>query len=76
MGFLGHVILFFAAGFTGYLMNADRGNSLGVFLLLALPILGVYFVGWWALLTVFVGLIFGGRVFWSSVTSRRGGPEE
>lgn len=76
MIFLGHVVLFFFAGFTGYLMNADRSNSFGIFLLIALPIAGVYFLGWWALLTAFVGLIFGGRVFWGSIASRRGGPGE
>ena len=41
-------------------MNVDRGNGFGVFLLIALPIAGVYFLGWWAVLTFIVGAIFGG----------------
>ena len=76
MTFLGNALLFFLAGFTGYLMNADRGNSFGVFLLIALPIAGVYFLGWWALLTFIVGAIMGGRVFWESVKSGRNRTED
>jgi len=76
MTFIGHALLFNFAGFTGYLMNADRGNSFGVFLLIALPVAGVYFLGWWALLTFFVGVIFGGKVFWKRVNSGRNGPEK
>jgi len=40
MTFLGHALLFFFAGFRGYLMNAYRGSSFGVFLLIAAPVLG------------------------------------
>lgn len=76
MTFIGNALLFYLAGFMGYLMNADRGNSLGVFLLIALPVAGVYFLGWWALLTFFVGAIFGGKVFWGSVKSGRIRPPE
>ena len=76
MTFIGHTVLFFLAGFTGYLFNADRGSSLGIFLLIGLPVAGVYLLGWWALLTFVVGVIFGGRVFWSAVESGRINPEE
>jgi hypothetical protein len=76
MTFIGNAVLFFFAGFTGYLINADRGSSLGVFLLIGLPVAGVYFLGWWALLTFIAGAIFGGRVFWSAVQSGRIGREE
>jgi hypothetical protein len=36
--FLGHALLFFLAGFAGYLINADRGSSFEVSLLIALPV--------------------------------------
>jgi hypothetical protein len=71
MTFIGHAVLFFFAGFTGYLFNADRRSALGIFLLIGLPVVGVYFLGWWALLTFIAGAIFGGRVFWSAVQSGR-----
>jgi len=67
---LGHAIIFFAANFTGFMINADRRNPVGVFLLLAVPIAGVYFVGWWSLLTSLVGLVFGGYIFWGSKRNR------
>lgn len=76
MTFVGHALLFYVAGFAGYLMNADRGNSFGVFLLIALPIVGVYFLGWWAVLTFIVGAMMGGRVFWKSVKSGRDRAED
>lgn len=71
MTFIGNAILFFLSSFTGYLFNADRGNPLSIFLLIGLPVIGVYFLGWWAILTFVVGVIFGGRVFWSAVQSGR-----
>jgi hypothetical protein len=64
MTFLAYALLFFFSGFAGHLANADRGNAFGLFLTVALPVAGVYFLGWWALLAFFVGLAFGGRVFW------------
>lgn len=76
MTFIGHAVLFFLAGFTGFLFNADRGSSLGIFLLIGLPVAGVYFLGWWALLTFVVGTIFGGRVFWESTKTGRINREE
>lgn len=70
MTLLGHAIFFFVAGFNGYLMNADRGNGFGIFLLIALPVTGVYLLGWWALLTFFIGVLFGARMYWNSVRGR------
>jgi hypothetical protein len=61
-----HLALFFVAGFVGYLLNSDRNSSLGFVLLVGVPIGGVYLLGWWAFVTFVVGLVFGGRVFWSS----------
>lgn len=71
MTLIWHMLLFFFAGFTGYLFNADRGSVLGIFLLIGLPVVGVYFLGWWALLTFVVGVISGGRMFWDAVESGR-----
>lgn len=76
MTFIGHAVLFFFAGFTSFLVNADRRSALGIFLLIGLPIVGVYFLGWWALLTFIAGAIVGGRVFWSAVESGRISREE
>jgi hypothetical protein len=56
MTFLAYALLFFFSGFAGHLANADRGNAFGLFLTVALPVAGVYFLGWWALLAFFVGL--------------------
>ena len=76
MNYFGHAVLFFFSGFTGYLFNAERGSALGIFLLIGLPIVGIYFLGWWALLTFVVGAVFGGRVFWGSVQSGQNNREE
>lgn len=76
MTFIGHAVLFFLAGFTGILFNADRNSSLGIFLLFGLPVAGVYFLGWWALLTFIVGLFFGGAAFWKSDMTGRINREE
>lgn len=74
---IGHIIVFFAANFTGFLVNADRRNPIAAILLLAVPIAGVYFVGWWALLTSLVGLVFGGYIFWNtSASNHRRQPSE
>lgn len=77
MTLLGYSLLFFFSGFTQYLLQVDKGNSLGLFLLLAMPIVGVYFLGWWALLTFFVGLMVGARIFAAKVLheSLRNKPE-
>ncbi len=76
MTFIGNAVLFFLAGFTGYLLNADRGNAFGIFLLIGLPVAGVYFLGWWAFVVFLGGTIFGARVYWNAVKSGRIGREE
>lgn len=63
MVLLGHALLFFIAGFAQYLLSADKGNNFGVFLMIALPIGGVYLLGWWALVSYFIGLMVGAKVF-------------
>ena len=59
---IGHAVLFFLSGFTYWLMQAGRHN-IGTVLTIALPVAGVYFVGWWALLTFVAGILFAARVF-------------
>lgn len=67
---IGHIIVFFAANFTGFFMNADRGNPIAAILLLGVLIAGVYFVGWWTLLTTMAGLMFGGYLYWNTSASK------
>jgi hypothetical protein len=66
MVILEHFVVFFLAGFTSYLLAEDRGNNFGVLMLIAIPMLGVYFLGWWALLSFFVGLMFGSNVWFKA----------
>ncbi len=58
---IGHVILFFAAGFVqfNYALNKGPGSAI---LFLAVIAAGGYFLGWWALLTLVVGGMVGGRL--------------
>ena len=63
---LGHAVLFFMSGFTYWLVRAGRHN-LGIALTIALPVGGVYFLGWWALLTFFVGILFAAQMFSKAV---------
>ena len=59
------ILLFFLSGFSGYLLNAHRTSPLSIFLLLALPIAGAYFLGWRALIVWVIGVLAGGRLFWA-----------
>jgi hypothetical protein len=76
MAFFGYAVLFFLSGFAQYLLTVDRGNQFGLFLMIALPVAGVYFLGWWALLICIGGAYFGARVFFASIKANRGGLEE
>ena len=53
-----HAIVFFLAGFVGF-MQAYGATVPSSILLLVLLIGGVYFAGWFALLTVLFGMVFG-----------------
>lgn len=59
MEVLGHVVVFFLAGFQQFMWRAQRGrnSSFSALLLIAIAIGGVAFLGWWALLTMVVGMI-------------------
>ena len=70
MFFLGHFLLIFFSGFTQYLLSVDKGNNLGIFLMLCLPITGVYFLGWWALLSCFAGFMIGAKVYVAALRSK------
>lgn len=63
---LGHAALFFLSGFTYWLMRAGRHN-LGTILTIALPVAGVYLLGWWSLLTFIIGVLFAAQVFAKAV---------
>lgn len=53
-----HAILFFLAGFGQFIyVNGATGPASILFLVLLIG--GVYFVGWFALLTVLFGMVFG-----------------
>lgn len=68
---IGHTVLALLGGFVGYLLNADRVNAFGILLLIALPIGGVYFLDWWALLTFSVAALLGSRIYHSAATDGR-----
>lgn len=76
MIFVGYAVLFLLSGFAQYLLTVDRGNQFGLFLMIALPIAGVYFLGWWALLICIGGAYFGARVFFASLKAKRSSMEE
>lgn len=63
---LGHAVVFFVSGMTYWLVRAGWHN-LGVALTIAVPIAGVYFVGWWALLTFLAGILFAAQMFSKAV---------
>jgi len=65
---LGHAILFFLSGFTYWLLRAGRDN-LGTVLAIALPIAGIYFLGWWALVTFILGFFYAARMFTKAILS-------
>ena len=57
---IGHVIVFIAIGGSSYGISIFGKDSNWPFALLILtPIVGVYFLGWWALLTCFLGFVSG-----------------
>jgi hypothetical protein len=68
MIWLGHAVLFFFSGFAYWLLYVYRHN-LGVILTIALPFAGVYFLGWWALLTFFLGIFFASRMYVKAILS-------
>lgn len=68
---LGHALVFFFAAFTGFLMKHDRESLLGIALMIAVSVTGVYFVGWWAVLTFIVGMVYGAKVFGESLKGSR-----
>jgi hypothetical protein len=57
-------LLFLLTSFSFYWLEmTGKQSSLALFLLLSLPILGVFFLGWWALLTYFSGMFLGAKFF-------------
>ena len=64
MIFIAGCVYFFISGFSGYLYIGQRGSSFSVLLLMLMPILGVYFLGWWALLIFVIGYFQGSTMFY------------
>lgn len=58
---IGHAVLFFLAGFAQFNFAQNKGGFSAI-IFLAVVIGGVYFLGWWALLTFLVGAIVGGKL--------------
>lgn len=56
---IGHAVLFFLAGFVQFNVRLNPSGFSNL-LFLATPIVGIYFLGWWALLTFVLGGIVGG----------------
>jgi apolipoprotein N-acyltransferase len=54
-----HLLLFFLAGFNGYLAVPAPYSTLSATLVLVLLIGGVWLLGWWALLTWAIGFGYG-----------------
>jgi len=73
---LGHALVFFFAAFTGFLMKADRDSLLSICMMIAVPVTGVYLLGWWAVLTFILGAIYGGKVFGESIKGGRSRAED
>lgn len=58
---IGHIIVFFLAGFCMFYWRAKGGKADGILVVIqsAVFIGGVYFLGWWALATILAGMILG-----------------
>lgn len=63
---IGHAVVFFVSGLTYWLIRGGWQN-LGVILTLAVPVAGVYFVGWWSLITFVIGVLFAAQMFSKAV---------
>lgn len=61
MSIIGNVVLFFLAGFAQFNYMENKGGFAAV-LFLSVLIGGVYFLGWWAILTFVVGAMIGSKV--------------
>lgn len=66
LDWVGHTLLFLGSGFTYWVMQAGRHN-IGTVLTITLPIVGVYFLGWWALLTFFLGIFYAARIYTKAI---------
>jgi hypothetical protein len=65
---LGHVVVFFLSGLSYWLVQARRPNF-GTVVALAVIVGGVYFVGWWTLITFLVGVLFAAHMYVRAVRS-------
>ena len=75
MIYLGHLGLLLLIGYASFLFNCNRwvintNAKIATTLLICLPIAGVYFLGWWALLTSLAGIILGMKAYWDIVVKK------
>lgn len=61
MIFVGHAVLFFLAGFAQFNWSQNRG-ALAAFIFIVIVSAGLYFLGWWSILTFMAGGIVGGKL--------------
>ena len=59
---IGHAVLFLLSGLSGYLMANEQKDTLGFFLLIGSAAVGLFLLGWTALLLVIVGVFLGTRI--------------
>jgi hypothetical protein len=63
MIFIGHLLLFIAIGGAAYGFAIDRQSNWPVVVMIAAPIIGVYFLGWWSLATWLFAFMSGNRAY-------------
>ena len=61
MSIVGHIVLFFLAGFVQFNYIQNKGGFAAV-LFLCVLLGGIYFLGWWAILTFVIGAMAGSKV--------------
>jgi hypothetical protein len=61
MEIIGHVIVFLLASFQQYMWRSRGGKNSGfsALLIIVIAVGGVSFLGWWALLTMMIGMMIG-----------------
>lgn len=60
---VGHIVLFILASFAQFSRMMNAGWTGGAFFFLAILGAGIYFLGWWAILTFIAGGIVGGKLW-------------
>lgn len=62
-GIIGHIALFIAVGGASYGMSLlGKSSNWPFILIIVAPMIGVYYLGWWSLLTFVLGWASGSYV--------------